>query len=311
MKLKKLFLYITHPRQIYTKLALNKLNKNAANYDDLEFIKKKYKIIFKKDINLESPKTFNEHINWMKLYFREPILGKLVDKIAVRDYVKEKIGEQYLIPLIGTYNSPDDIDFDNLPEKFVLKCNHNAHEGMVFCRSKEQRGTLNVSKIKEELARGLKDDHYLVSREWPYSLVKPAILCENLLEDKSQNGLADYKLFFFNGVFKLLLMCTDRNTKLANDWYDKDLNHLKMSNGPASRKKPVIVDKQVIDEMIILGEKLSSNFPECRVDFYYCNGNIYFGELTFFESSGFAPFKPSYMDEELGKLFDDKQFIRK
>ena len=311
MKIKKLFTYIIHPRKIYVRFAVNKLHKNAAKYDDLEFIKKKYRIIFGKDINLDNPKTFNERINWMKLYFREPLLGKLVDKIAVRDYVKEKIGDKYLIPLIGTYDIPDDIEFEKLPEKFVLKCNHNAHEGMFFCKSKEQRETLNIPKIKEELAKGLKDDHYLVSREWPYSLVKPKILCEHLLEEDGPNGLADYKLFFFNGVFKLLLVCTDRGTKLANDWYDKDLNHLNVSNGPKNRKKPVIIEKKVINEMVVLGKKLASSFPECRVDFYYSNGNIYFGELTFFESSGFSPFKPSYMDEELGKLFDDSQFIHK
>lgn len=311
MKIKKILYYLAHPRQIYVRFAVNRINKNAKDYSDKDFIKKKYRIIFGKEINLDNPKTFNEHINWMKLYFREPILGKLVDKIAVRDYVKEKIGEKHLVPLIGTYDSPEDIDFDTLPDKFVLKCNHNAHEGMFFCRSKEQRDTLNVFEIKEKLAKGLKDDHYLVSKEWPYSLVKPRILCEHLLEDDSQNGLADYKLFYFNGVFKLLLMCTDRSTHLANDWYDKDLNHLSVSNGPKNRKKPIILDKKIINEMITLGKELVSDFPECRVDFYYCNGNIYFGELTFFESSGFAPFAPSYMDEELGKLFDDKQFVNK
>ena len=311
MKIKKTFYYLAHPRQIYVRFAVNRINKNANDYSDKDFIKKKYKIIFGKEINLDNPKTFNEHINWMKLYFRKPILGKLVDKIAVRDYVKEKIGEKHLVPLIGTYDSPEDIDFDTLPDKFVLKCNHNAHEGMFFCRSKEQRGALNVCDVKEKLAKGLKDDHYLVSKEWPYSLVKPRILCERLLEDDSQNGLADYKLFYFNGVFKLLLMCTDRSTHLANDWYDKDLNHLNVTNGPKNRKKPIILDKKIINEMIMLGKELVSDFPECRVDFYYCNGNIYFGELTFFESSGFAPFIPSYMDEELGKLFDDKQFVNK
>lgn len=311
MKFKKAIYYLSHPRQIYVRFAVKKLNKNAAKYNDFDFIKKKYKIIFGKEINLDNPKTFNEHINWMKLYFRDPILGKLVDKIAVRDYVKEKIGEQYLVPLIGIYSSPEDIDFDKLPEKFVLKCNHNAHEGMFFCRSKEQRESFDASLIKKKLTDGLKDDHYLVSREWPYSLVKPAILCEELLEEDSQNGLADYKLFFFNGVFKLLLVCTDRNTNLANDWYDRNLVHLNVNNGPKNRHKPVIIDKNVIDEMIRLGEKLVNNFPECRVDFYYCNGKIYFGELTFFESSGFSPFTPSYMDDELGKLFDDTQFISK
>ena len=182
---------------------------------------------------------------------------------------------------------------------------------MFFCRTKEQRDALNVVEVKEKLARGLKDDHYLVSREWPYSLVKPKILCEQLLEDNSQNGLADYKLFYFNGVFKLLLMCTDRTTKLANDWYDGELNHLNVTSSDENRKKPIILDKKVIDEMITLGQKLVGNFPECRVDFYYTNGNIYFGELTFFQDSGFSPFKPAYMDEELGKLFDDEQFVNK
>jgi len=223
MKISKFLFYIIHPRKIFEKIALNSINKNAANYTDIEFIKKKYKIIFRKEINLEKPKTFNEHINWMKLYFREPILGQLVDKIAVRDYVKEKIGDKYLIPLIGTYDTPEKINFDTLPEKFVLKCNHNAHEGMFLCKNKEQRDKLNVSEIKDYLAKGLKDDHFLVSREWPYSLVKPRILCEHLLEDDGQNGLADYKLFYFNGVFKLLLVCTDRSTKLANDCMTKIL----------------------------------------------------------------------------------------
>ena len=309
MKIKKLFFFITHPRQIYLRFALKKLNKNVGLYDDVEFIKKKYRIIFGKEINLEYPKTFNEHINWMKLYFREPILGQLVDKIAVREYVKEKIGDKHLVPIIGTFDTPDDIDFNKLPDKFVLKCNHNAHEGMFFCRGEEEKRKLNIPKIKENLIKGLKEDHYLISKEWPYSLVKPRILCEQLLEEESQNGLADYKLFYFNGEFKLLKICTDRFSKFAVDWYDKDLHHLNVLNEAKNREKDIVLDKKVINEMIVLGKKLVSNFPECRVDFYYCNETIYFGEMTFFESSGFLPFTPSYMDEELGKLFDDSQFV--
>ena len=184
------------------------------------------------------------------------------------------------------------VTFDVLPKKFVLKCNHNSGLGMCICKN---INTLNKRETIKRLQLGLNEDFYLRGREWPYKNVKRKIICETYLEDESGVELMDYKLFCFNGRFKVLLICSDRHTNLSNDWYDENLIHLPCINGPKNRKSPIIMSSK-IHEMIKLAETLTSGIPQARVDFYDLNGKIYFGEITLFESSGLSPFKPKQYD---------------
>lgn len=274
--------------------------KKNKDLDDKTFIEKNFKRIFHYELDLSNPKTFNEKLQWLKLYNRVPLYTKIVDKIAVRDYVSKLIGEDYLIPFYGVWEKPEDIDFDTLPNQFVLKCNHNSGLGMYICRDKSK---MSKEQVINNLKKGLAENFYLNGREWPYKDVPRKILCEKYLDDCSGIELMDYKLFCFDGVFKLLLICSDRHTKLSNDWYDNFLHHLPCINGPKNRKKDIVISDK-INEMISLAEKLTKGMPQCRVDFYDVNGKIYFGEMTLFESGGFAPFKPNKYDELFGSYIN-------
>ena len=275
------------------------------NMSDEQFLKKRFKASLGYELNLENPKTFNEKLQWLKLNDRKDIYTTMVDKYKVREYIKEKIGEEYLIPLIGVWDNPDDIDFDKLPEKFVLKCNHNSSIGMCICKDKSK---INIKKIKRELKKGLKQDFYLRGREWPYKNVERKIICEEYMEDNKTKDLKDYKFFCFNGKVECMFIASDRQNKNEEtkfDFFDKEFNHLNFTNGhPSSNRK--IQKPNMYDEMIKIAEKLSKDIPQVRVDLYEINDKIYFGELTFFHWSGLIPFKPKEWDYKLGELIKIK-----
>lgn len=298
--MKKIIEFIKHPIAKIIKRRNGLFVAKHKKMDDEKFIKAYYKMIFHKKLNLDDPKTYNEKLQWLKLYNRVPLYTQLVDKVAVREFVKQRIGEEYLVPLYGVWDDPEQINFETLPEKFVLKCNHNSGLGLFICKNK---GLMEKKKVIDNLKKGLSDDFYLRGREWPYKNVPRKVLCEQFLDDKSGTELMDYKLFCFDGKFKVLLICSDRQTHLSNDWYDSNLKHLPCINGPKNRKKPIVISKE-IDRMISLAEKLSDGIPQVRVDFYDVNGRIYFGEMTLFESSGFAPFKPKIYDQIFGSYIN-------
>lgn len=273
---------------------------------DEAFLEKKFKITMRKDLSLENPKTFNEKVQWLKLYDRKPEYTIMVDKYKVREYIKEKLGEEYLIPLIGVWDSPDEIDFDKLPNQFVLKCNHNSGLGMCICKDKSK---LNIKKVKEELRKGLKQDYYLTGREWPYKDVPRKIVCEKFMVDESGYELKDYKYFCFNGEPKIMFIASDRQIigeETKFDFYDMNFNHLPFTNGhPCSKKK--IACPKAFDKMKELAAVLSKDIPLLRVDFYEINGKVYFGELTFSHWSGMVPFEPKEWDYKLGEWIDLKK----
>lgn len=273
-----------------------KLENESPYLSDEEYIRRRFYLNLGYKPNLTQPITYNEKLNWLKLNYRSDKLTKLVDKYLVREYVKDTIGEEYLIPILNVYSSPAEINFDELPNSFVLKCNHNSGLGMCICKNKK---TLNKKNVINSLLLGLNEDFYMHGREWPYKNVKRLIVCEKYL-DNGKEDLMDFKLFFFNGVFKLLLICSDRHTHLANDWYDENLNHLNLTNGPKNNKKKIFFDNDVVNKMIALGTALNKDLIHSRIDFYYCKGKIYFGEITLFESSGFARYKPSKWDSIIG-----------
>ena len=224
---------------------------------------------------------------------------QMVDKVAAKEYVANIIGNEYIIPTIGVWTSVDDIDFDKLPNQFVLKCTHDSG-GIVICPDKSK---LNINVAKRKLKRGLKKNYYSQNREWPYKNVVPRIIGEQYMVDESGYELKDYKWFCFDGVPKALFIATDRGVEGEEtkfDFFDADFNHLPITNGHPNANREILKPKG-FDEMKRLAAKLSAGHPHIRVDFYDINGKIYFGELTFYHWSGTTPFEPIEWDYKFGE----------
>lgn len=270
-------------------------------YDKLSdeaFLKRRYKAALHKDLNLDHPQTYTEKLQWLKLYDRRPTYTVMVDKCAAKEYVASKIGGEYIIPTLGIWDDPDDINFDLLPEKFVIKCNHNSGIGMYICRDKSK---MDVLQVKENLSKGFMQNYYFIGREWPYKNVKRQIIAEKYMEDSTYKELRDYKFFTFGGVPKVLYIAQGRGKgePTVADFFDMDFNHLPftidhdMADVPP--EKPVC-----FEEMKRLAAILSEGTPQLRVDFYEVDGHVYFGEMTFFHCSGFEGFHPEKWDKIFG-----------
>lgn len=278
------------------------------NMDDEAYLKRKYKACMGKEIHLDSPQTFNEKLQWLKLHDRKPEYTTMVDKYAVKMYVADIIGEKYIIPTLGVWNHFDEIDFDKLPNQFVLKCTHDSG-GIVICKDKNK---LDLKSAKKKIEKSLKQNYYWSGREWPYKDVKPRIIAEEYMIDESGYELKDYKFFCFNGEPKMMFIATDRGSDTKFDFYDMEFNHLPFNNGHPNANKQIKKPKNY-STMLALSAKLSFGIPHVRVDFYNINGKIYFGELTFFHWSGLVPFEPEEWDYKLGswlklperKFFED------
>lgn len=259
----------------------------------------KYKHVFHKKLNWDNPQTFSEKIQWLKIYGRTPINTMMSDKYAVKEYVKEQIGEQYVIPLLGVWDRPEDIDFSKLPDKFVIKCNHNSGMGMYICRDKSK---LDEQTVRKKLRKGLRQDYYINSREYAYKDIPRKIIAEKYMEDKETKELRDYKFFCFDGEPKALFIASGRlqgEESVTFDFFDMDYNHLPFTNGHPNAK--VLPQKpKCFDEMKRLAAKLSAGMPHVRVDFYEVNGQIYFGEFTFSHWGGLMPFEPEEWDYTFG-----------
>lgn len=251
-------------------------------------------------MNWKHPKRFNEKLQWLKVYNRKPEYTIMADKVKAKEWVAERIGEEYIIPTLGVWDDPDEIDFDALPDQFVLKCNHNSGVGLCICKGKSK---LDIVAVKSELRKGLKQDYYMVGREWPYKNVPRKILAEKFMADESGTDLKDYKFFCFNGEPKVMFIANCRSKGVKFDYFDMNFTHLPFKQGAENYegiiKKPVCFEK-----MKMLAAKLSENVPHLRVDFYEIGGRVYFGELTFFDSSGFASFEPDEWDKKLGELIE-------
>ena len=264
---------------------------------DRIYLEHRYKKRMGKKLNLDPPVTYNEKLNWIKLYDRDPKYNKLVDKLAVRNYVTERIGEEYLVPLLGVWERAEDIDFDSLPDRFVLKCTHDS-ESVVICKDKSK---LDVKATRKKLAAALKINFYYYNREWVYKDIKPRIIAEEYLEDEKDAELRDYKIFCFDGVPKAMFIAVDRAIhKTKFDFYDMDFNHLDLKQHYPNSDQPV--HKPIsFDRMKELASILSAGLYHVRVDFYEVNGKIYFGELTFFHHGGNTPFEPEEWDYIFGE----------
>ena len=255
-------------------------------------------MFFGRFCNFKNPQTYNEKLQWLKLHDRNPIYSTMVDKYEAKKYVAEIIGEECIIPTIGIWNKFEEIDFNSLPNQFVLKCTHDSG-GLVICRDKTK---LDIEAARKKINKSLNRNYYHMHREWPYKNVTPRIIAEQYMEDESGYELKDYKWFCFDGHPKALFIAKDRGVEGEEtkfDFYNEDFVHLPFTNGHPNSPDPVSKPTS-FDEMKKLAGKLSNGFPHLRVDFYDINGKIYFGELTLYHWSGMVPFEPEEWDYIFG-----------
>lgn len=297
--IKKLFHSLLYDRN---KIKLVLLYKFSCFYSDEKFLRKLYKLRMGEKLNFDNPQTFCEKLQWLKLYNRKPEYTQMVDKYAVKEYVANIIGEEYIIPTIGVWDRVDDIDFDKLPNQFVLKTTHGGgNTGVVICNNK---ATFDKTVAKQKLNRSLKHDIYTNLREWPYKNVKPRIIAEKFVEAVGHSDLPDYKFYCFNGEPIYCQVIRDRNTKETIDFYDMEWNHMPFVglNPIAENGATPVVRPLKLDDMITVCQKLSKGIPFSRIDLYVVNEKVYFGEITFFPASGMGVFSPNEWDYILGDL---------
>lgn len=262
------------------------------------YLKILYRMIFKRRINLKTPTTFNEKLQWLKLHDKREIYTDLVDKYKSRFVVERILGSKdNLIPLLGVWDRFEMIDFDSLPRQFVLKTNHDS-QGVVVCKNKDE---FNYKQARKKLTRCLNHNYYWNGREYPYRNVERKIIAEQYMEDPRYGELRDYKFFCFEGVCKFFFIATGRSTgNVMFDFFDRDLNPIPVIQGhPHAPTLPDIPDN--IEEMIQIAEKLSAGFPQIRIDLYNIQGKIYVGEFTIFHFGGLKPFIPDSYDEFFGQ----------
>ncbi len=266
--------------------------------DDKSFIRYKWKLSkMGYKLDLDEPKSYNEKLQWLKLYDRKPEYTIMVDKVKAKEWVAKRIGKKYIIPNLGVWEDPDDIDFDKLPNQFVLKCNHNSGTGLFVCTDKK---TINKQKVLDDLKRGLKQNYYYHGREWPYKNVHPLVLAEKYMVDESGVELKDYKIFNFNGEPKIIEIDFDRFNGHKRNLYDVKWNLLDATIKYPSDSSRIFEKPEKFDELLTLARELSKGIPHLRTDFYIIGDNIYFGELTFFHECGFGHITPLELDFQMG-----------
>lgn len=268
--------------------------------NDALYLKILYRLEFKRKLDLNNPITYSEKLQWLKLYYHNPIHTIMADKYAVKQYVKELVGEQYIIPTLFVWDCVEDIDWEQLPQQFVLKTTHDSGNfGVIICKNKSK---LDISSVEKRLRKSLNRSTFILGREWPYKNIKPQIIAEKYMEDIAQGELRDYKFFCFDGAVKAMLIASGRHSgkDVCVDFYDRDFNWLPLrqshENAEIHPQKPML-----LSEMITLAERLSLGIPQVRVDLYESNGQIYFGEYTFFNSGGLTPFRPEEYDYQFGE----------
>lgn len=267
---------------------------------DKPYLELMYWVKMDRRLDLKNPRTFNEKLQWLKLYNRRPEYTMMADKVLVRDYIAKTLGPEYLIPLLGVWDDPDEIDFDKLPDRFVLKCNHNSGLGMCICKDKSK---LDIDKVRKELREGLKQNYYLTGREWPYKDIPRKILCEQYMEDTKTGALDDYKVFVFSGKAFCIQVDYDRFTDHHRNFYSTDWEYIPFTTCYPTNPSHVVRRPDALEEMLGLAEKIAEelgNPPFVRTDFYFIDGHVYFGEITFYHGSGYEEFTPEEWDATLG-----------
>ena len=264
------------------------IKKSLRFLPDKAYIKLYYRFRVGRKLDIKNPTTLNEKLQWMKFNYRFPLQSIVSDKLLVRDYVADKIGGEFLIPLIGTWEKFDDIDFEKLPNKFVLKCNHDSG-GLVVCTDKNN---LNYKKSRKKIEKSLNSNFFYIGREYQYKNIKPMIICEQFISDRG-NVPMDYKIYCFNGKPDVILVCRDRfskNTHRASYlFFDQEWKFLPLDKGDDELGEVDIPRPNNLDKMIDIARNLSEDFLFARIDLYNIDGKIYFGEITLSPNSGFDP----------------------
>lgn len=264
---------------------------------DRPYLQMMYYVNMGKKLNLKNPVGYNEKLNWLKLYDRKEIYTRMADKYEVREIIREKIGEEYLIPLLGVWERAEDINFAELPDRFVLKCTHDS-ESVIICSDKR---VFDEKAAVKKLSEALKTNYYYNGREWVYKNIKPRIIAEKYMEDSVDGELRDYKFFCFSGIPKAMFVATDRGKgETKFDYFDLNFNHLELIQHYPNAAKPIRKPAN-FDKMIAFSKILSEGIPHVRVDFYEVDGKLYFGELTFYHFGGYMPFEPESWDMVFGE----------
>ena len=286
-------------------MSLKKFITNIRQYlkrliPDYLFLKREFRLRMGYRLNLKSPRTYNEKLQWLKLYDRNPLYTTLVDKYAVKKWVSSKIGEEYVIPTIGVWDKFEDIDFDCLPKQFVLKCTHDSG-GLIIVKDKN---CVDYQLIKQKMTKCLKQNFYWWNREWPYKNVPPRIIAEPYMEDEVYKELRDYKFYTFNGVPKFMMIAMGRQIsgQKSFDYFDMNFKHITLHDVRVPNARIAPEKPYGFEMMKNLASILSEEIPCVRVDFYEINKKIYFGEMTFFDDGGFMKAVPATWELEWGNL---------
>ena len=299
-KIKNGFRYLTDPD---FRFSINASRGLMDKLSDEEYIRKKWKAFYGEDIDLNNPQTLCEKLQWLKLYYRKPEFTRMVDKYEAKKIVAERFGEEYVIPTIGIWNHANEIDFDALPNQFVLKPTHDSG-GLVICRDKSK---LDIEAAKAKLEKSLSRNYYLGGSEWPYKHVKPRIIAEPLIEQLGKPESLEYKTTCFNGKVAFVTICSGIAHSAfelrKNDHFDTNFNkmewYVNYKPAPVTPKKP-----EQWDEIIKFCETLAEGIPYLRVDSYIINGQLIFGEMTFYTWGGFMHFEPKEWDLKLGQMLE-------
>lgn len=294
MEKSRLIKGIKHPRLLLIFILQELL---ANHLSDETYIKWIYRLRIGKKLCLDNPVTFNEKMSWLKLYDRNPLYPQLADKYRVKDYVKQKIGSKYVVENYGVYDKWEDIDFNTLPDTFVMKGTHDSG-GAFVCREKSSFDFETTRKI---LTTNISINSYYKSREWPYKDIKPRIIIDKYLDDHTGNELRDYKWWCFNGR-PVYMYCTVKAEHIYENFYDMDFNPVMIDHG-FPRHQPEFEKPAEFEEMKALAAKLSNGIPFVRVDFFDVEGHVYFGEFTFYDWGGTMPFGGDW-DKQLGALLE-------
>lgn len=294
MKIERILYYLRNPGKAIIPLA----SKGLFNWiPDEPYLKFVYRCQLNKKLNLDPPQTFNEKLQWLKLHDHKDYYHKVVDKAEIKELVSKHIGSNYIIPTIGVWDTVEEVPFENLPDQFVIKCTHDSGS-VIVCRNKDK---LNVEEVKRRLLDRLKRSTYWFGREWPYKDLKPRIIVEELLGEGIE-PLTDFKVLCFNGSPKLIEVHIGRGTlQHTQDFYTTSWERTSIVQTCEPMAKEPMEVPQCLNQMLEFSRILSKDFIHIRVDWYIVEGKLYFGELTFYDGSGFAEFIDEKWDLMLGK----------
>jgi len=267
---------------------------------DSWYVRCQYRYKMGKKLNLKDPRTFNEKIQWLKLNDRDPVYTKMSDKCQARTFVSDRLGENYLIPLIGEYDDFDDIDFTKFPQQFVIKCSHDSGSVVIV----KDKDTMDVDAVKKKICKALRRNYFWIGREWAYKNIEPKIIVEKYLEDESGVELKDYKIFCFGGVPKFIQVDFDRFTNHRRNIYSPKWEYMAFTSMYPTDQDVHVPRPENLDEMLSVAETLSAGVPHVRVDLYSIGSDIKFGELTFYHGSGVEKYDPEEWDGTLGGWID-------